>query len=89
MIDTPHLTVMSGIILPVIYKRIKSVPKVNTHQYNFFRCFEVFATIDKIINSIVIEGNTAESVSKRFGVTKQSVNQCKNRGLAKLKKIYI
>ena len=41
------------------------------------------------IKLIVIEGYTAESVSKRFGVTKQSVNQCKNRGLAKLKKIYI
>ena len=38
---------------------------------------------------IVIDGYTAESVSKRFGVTKQSVNQCKNRGLEKLKKIYI
>ena len=41
------------------------------------------------IKLIVIDGYTAESVSKRFGVTKQSVNQCKNRGLEKLKKIYI
>ena len=38
---------------------------------------------------IVLEGYTAEEVSKRLGVTKQAVNQCKKRALEKVKKIYI
>ena len=41
------------------------------------------------IRLIVLEGWTAEEVSKRLGVSKQAVNQCKRRALDKVKKIYI
>ena len=41
------------------------------------------------IKLIVIDGYTAEAISGHFGVSKQAVNQCKRRGLKKLKKIYI
>lgn len=42
----------------------------------------------KYIKLIVLDGWTAEAVAKKFGTTKQAVNQCKKRGLEKLKKIY-
>ena len=39
VIDTPHLTVMSCIILPVIYKRVTTTSKVNTYQNTcYFYC---------------------------------------------------
>lgn len=41
------------------------------------------------IRLIVLEGWTAEEVSKRLGVSKQAVNQCKRRALDKVKKIHI
>ena len=41
------------------------------------------------VRLIVLEGWTAEEVSKRLGVSKQAVNQCKRRALDKVKKIYI
>ena len=41
------------------------------------------------IRLIVLDGWTAEEVSKWIGVTKQAVNQCKKRALEKIKKIYI
>ena len=41
------------------------------------------------IRLIVLDGWTAEEVSKWIGVTKQAANQCKKRALEKLKKIYI
>ena len=41
------------------------------------------------IKLIVIDGYTAEAISGQFGVSKQAVNQCKRRGLKKLKKINI
>ena len=40
------------------------------------------------IKLIVIDGYTAESVAKKSGVTKQAVNQCKRRGLMKLRKFF-
>ena len=39
------------------------------------------------IEMIVIRGFTAQYVANKLGVTKQAVNQCKNRALAKLKKL--
>ena len=35
----------------------------------------------KYIKLIVLDGWTAEAVAKKFGATKQAVNQCKKRGL--------
>ena len=37
------------------------------------------------IEMIVLRGFTAQHVADKLGVTKQAVNQCKNRALAKLK----
>ncbi len=41
------------------------------------------------IKLIVLEGYTAKYVADKLGVTKQAVNQCKNRALKKLKKYFI
>ena len=43
----------------------------------------------KYIKLIVLDGWTAEAVAEKFGTTKQAVNQCKKRGLEKLKKFTI
>lgn len=37
------------------------------------------------VKLIVLDGLTAEVISKKLGVSKQAVNQCKNRALKKLK----
>ena len=42
----------------------------------------------KCIRLIVLDGWTAEAVAAELGVSKQAVNQCKNRALKKLKNIY-
>ncbi len=42
----------------------------------------------KYIKIMIFDGWTADAVAKKYGVTKQAVNQCKNRALAKIKKIY-
>lgn len=34
---------------------------------------------------IVLQGHTATEVSEKLGITKQAVNQCKNRALKKLR----
>ena len=39
------------------------------------------------VRLIVLEGWTAEQVAARFDVTKQAINQCKIRALAKVKKM--
>lgn len=41
------------------------------------------------VKLIVIDGWTAESVAKKYGITKQAVNQSKKRGLEKLKTLYV
>ena len=41
-----------------------------------------------IIQRIVLEGWTAESLAATLGISKQAVNQCKKRALEKLRNIY-
>ena len=38
------------------------------------------------IESIIIKGYTANLVAQKLGVTKQAVNQCKNRALSKIRR---
>ena len=40
------------------------------------------------VKLIVLDGWTADAVAKKLGVSKQAINQCKNRALSKLKKFY-
>lgn len=37
------------------------------------------------VQLIVLQGHTATEVSEKLGITKQAVNQCKNRALKKLR----
>lgn len=40
------------------------------------------------VKLIVIDGWTADTVSKKLGVSKQAINQCKLRALKKVKELY-
>ena len=40
------------------------------------------------VDLVVLQGYTAEQVGERLGITKQAVNQCKKRGLNKLKSLF-
>lgn len=40
------------------------------------------------INMIIIQGFTAEEIARKFGITKQAVNQYKNRALKKLRSYF-
>lgn len=42
----------------------------------------------KCIQLIILKGWTAEAVATELGVSKQAINQCKNRALKKLKSFY-
>jgi len=41
------------------------------------------------IRLLIFEGWTANEVAKKFGVSRQAVNQCKKRALKKIKKLYL
>ena len=40
------------------------------------------------VDQIVLKGYTAEQVADKLGISKQAVNQSKNRALNKLRKLY-
>ena len=66
--------------------------ETNSNDFNYILLKEamndVLSEKERIcIEMIVIRGFTAQYVADTLGVTKQAVNQCKNRALAKLKNL--